>query len=108
MSSQVRELVEAMPSAFLPEKAGNAQAVIQLNLTGEGGGTWVLDIADGKCEVKEEAASQPGVVVTMTADDFGALLKNQLDPIPAFMQGKIKISGNVGLVAQMLQWFERG
>ena len=108
MSSRAKKVVEAMPSAFMADKAGNAKAVIQLNLQGEGGGTWVLNIADGKCEVLPEAPSQPGVTVTMEADDFVALTEGKLDAIPAFMQGKIKVLGNVGLVAQMLQWFKLG
>jgi putative sterol carrier protein len=44
----------------------------------------------------------------MDAGDFVALYRGDLDPIKAFMTGKVKIAGNVGLVAQMLQWFETG
>lgn len=108
MSSEVQEILKAMPGAFLPEKAGNAKALIQLDLTGEDGGKWVVDVADGKCQVREEAVPQPDVTVTMAAKDYVALSKGQLDPIPAFMGGKIKVTGNVGMVMKLLQWFERG
>jgi putative sterol carrier protein len=108
MSAKIKELIQAMPSQFLPEKAGDAKALIQLDLSGEGGGNWVIDVADGQCQVREEVASQPGVTVTMTAEDFAALLRNELDAIPAFMSGKIKVSGNVGLVMQLMQWFKMG
>jgi putative sterol carrier protein len=107
MSSAAKEFIEAMPASFLPEKAGKAKALFQLNLTGEGGGQWVLDVADGQCAVREETAANPNVTVTMDANDFVALGKNQIDPIKAFMGGKIKVAGNVGLVMQLLQWFER-
>jgi putative sterol carrier protein len=109
MPSDVREVLEAMPSAFLPDKAGNAKALFQLNMTGDGGGQWVLDIANGQCHVREEVAPrQPDVTLTMAASDFVALSRNELDAVRAFMTGKIKVSGNVGLVMQLLQWFERG
>ena len=108
MSSDVKAAVEALPSAFLPEKAGDAKAVFQLDLTGENGGQWVLDVADGSCLVQEETAAQPDVTVTMEGDDFVALFDNELDPIKAFMGGKIKVKGNLGLVMQLLNWFERG
>ena len=107
MSAQARQMIEAMPAAFLPDKAGSAKALIQLDLTGEGGGLWVLDIANGQCQAREEKATQPDVTVTMSAQDFAALFHNQLDAVQAFMTGKIKVSGNVGLVMQLLGWFER-
>jgi len=101
-------MIEAMPAAFVPEKAGNAKALIQFNLTGDGGGQWAVDVADGTCEVRQETIPQPDLTVTMGANDFVALYQNKLDPIQAFMGGKIKVSGNVGLMMQLLQWFRRG
>lgn len=107
MSSTVREMVERMPDAFLPEKAGDATARIQLDLTGDQGGAWLLDVAERQCTVTEEKASQVDVTVTMDADDFVALYSNKLNPVQAFMSGKIKIAGNVGMVMQLLNWFDR-
>jgi putative sterol carrier protein len=97
-----------MPTVFVPEKAGNAKALIQFNLTGEGGGQWVVDVADGKCQVREETIPQPDLTVTMVANDFVAMSNGQLAPIPAFMSGKIKVAGNVGLMMQLMQWFKLG
>ena len=107
MSSQARELIEALPGAFLPEKAGGAKALIQFDLTGEGAGKWSLNVADGACEVQEGTVSNPDVTLTMAADDFAAMYKGQLNPVQAFMGGKIKVAGNVGLVMNLLNWFER-
>jgi putative sterol carrier protein len=101
-------MIEAMPAAFLPDIAGNAKALILFNLTGEGGGQWVLDVADGKCAVRQQVTPEPDLSVTMDANDFVALTQGRLDAIQAFMGGKIKVSGNVGLMMQLLQWFKRG
>ena len=108
MSSEVRTAIQALPAAFLPEKAGNAKALFQLDLTGESGGKWVLDVADGECKVREQVAANPDVTVAMDALDFVALFDNQLDPVQAFMGGRIKVSGNLGLVMKFLSWFNRG
>ena len=106
MSSEAKAIIEGMPASFRPEKAGGAKALIQLALTGDGGGQWVIDVAGGACAVHEETTSQSDVTVTMDAADFVALTNGRLNAIQAFMQGKIKVSGNVGLVMQMMQWFD--
>ena len=107
MSTSVRDILEKMPGAFLPAKAGDAKAMIQLDLTGDEGGAWLLDIADGKCAVREEKSSEAGVTVTIDANDFVALYTNKLNPVQAFMGGRIKVSGNVAMVMQLLNWFDR-
>lgn len=107
MTSEVKELMKAMPGAFLPAKAGDAKALIQMDLVGDNAGKWVIDIANGQCQVREESAANPDVTVTIDADDFVALYQNRLNPIQAFMGGKIKVSGNVGMVMQLLNWFDR-
>jgi putative sterol carrier protein len=106
MSSEAREMIEGMPASFKPDKAGAARANIQLALSGDGGGEWLVQVADGKCEVREEQASGSDVTVTMDAAEFVALTQGRLNPVQAFMGGKIKVSGNVGLVMQMMNWFD--
>ena len=107
MTVRAQEIIDAMPGAFVPAKAGSTKALVQLNLTGQDGGQWVIDVANGVCQVRQEVATKPDVTVTMTGDDFAALYKNQLNPVQAFMGGKIKVTGNVGLVRQVMNWFER-
>lgn len=107
MTSKTKEMMQGMQEAFLPEKAGAAKALIQLDLTGEDGGLWVVDIANGQCQIREEEVNSPDVTVTMDAEEFVALYQNKLNPVQAFMSGKIKVSGNVGLVMQLLNWFQR-
>jgi putative sterol carrier protein len=107
MTYEVKELIESMPGAFLPAKAGDAKALIQLDLVGDSARKWVIDIANQQCQVREEHVSNPDVTVTIDADDFVALYENRLNPIQAFMGGKIKVSGNVGMVMQLLNWFDR-
>jgi putative sterol carrier protein len=108
LSSEVRETLDAVQASFLPEKAGNAKGLFGFDLTGEGGGKVLLEVADGQCQVPEAEDLAPDATVTMDAGDFVALFNNQLDPIRAFMGGRIKASGNLGLLMQMLNWFDRG
>jgi putative sterol carrier protein len=102
-----REIIEAMPSAFVPERAEGLKATYQFELTGEGGGNWVLEIANQQCEVKEGVTEKPDATIKLAAADYVALVKGELDPIGAFMKGKLKIKGNMGLAMKVLDLFQR-
>ena len=47
----VNETFDAMPGRFKPDRAQGVKASIQYDITGEGGGTYHVDIAEGKCAV---------------------------------------------------------
>ena len=38
----IEEMMNRMPKAFLPEKAGDVDAVIQFHFTGEEEGDWIV------------------------------------------------------------------
>jgi len=102
-----KEIIEAMPGAFLPEKAKGLKATYQFQLTGEGGGNWVLEIANQQCQVKEGVAVGPDATISLAAADYVALVKGELDAVGAFMKGKLKVKGNMGLAMRALDLFQR-
>ncbi len=102
-----REIIEAMPSVFRADKAQGAQATFQFELSGDGGGTFVLSVADGQCSVSEGAIDNPSVTFQMAAPDFIAMVKGEVNPVAAFMGGRIKARGNLGLAMKFSEWFER-
>ena len=53
--ASVAELFAGMPGLFDAEKAGDFNAIVQIDLSGEDGGQWFVTIADGKCTVEEGA-----------------------------------------------------
>jgi putative sterol carrier protein len=109
MSKSVRDLMESLPNYFLPEKAKGANVLIQFDFGADGNGLWVLELIDGALEPpREEEAASSDVRLTMAGSDFVAMYENRLNPIQAFMGGKIKASGNVGSLMQMMNWFDRG
>jgi putative sterol carrier protein len=101
------EVFAQMSEAFLAERAGDLRATYQFNLSGEGGGDWTVVIADGACDVLEGKAEKPDVTIGMTADDYVKMAAGDLQPIVAFMQGKIKLQGDPNLAMRIQELFAR-
>jgi putative sterol carrier protein len=100
-------IFQKMPQAFVPEAAAGVKATIQLNLTGEEGGNWLLRLADSQLAVEAERAESPDLTLTLAAADFVALLKGEINPMSLFMGGRIKISGDMGLALKFQNMFDR-
>ncbi len=102
----VKELMERMPKAFLPEKAKGVEAVIQYHLSGEEGGDWIITIKDGKCTVEEGVAENPTLTLEADAQDYKDVILGKLDGMAAFMQGKLKLKGNLNLAMKLTSFFK--
>jgi putative sterol carrier protein len=107
MTLPAGQLIQNMLAEFPPEKAVGLDAEVQLNLTGEGGGDWILKIAKGQISAKEGKAASPQLTITAPLADVSAIAGGQLDPMAAFMKGKIKLSGDVGLAMRMVTFFKK-
>lgn len=97
----VKETFDLMPSRFKPDKAAGANAVIQYEIIGEGGGTWNATIKDGKCAVASGAATNPNLTLTVSGQDWLDMLAGKLNPQMAFMSGKLKLKGDMGLAMKL-------
>jgi len=87
------------------DAATQPNAIYQFNITGEGGGEWNLDLTKGKTGAftnKGKHAS-PGATITVSAEDWLGMLNGSLNPMQAFMSGKIKIDGDMTLAMSLQQ-----
>lgn len=101
------QVFERMPALFQPEKAGNTNATYQFNLSGAGGGEWWVKIADGAATTGQGRADSPDVTMAAEAGDYARIAQGKLDGAVAFMQGKLKISGDMGLATKLQSMFRR-
>jgi putative sterol carrier protein len=102
----ISEFIDRMQAAFVPEKAAGVDATIQLKLTGSQPGEWFITIKDAQCTITPGLANAARMTVTTDSADFIKLFTGQLDGMQAFMQGKIRIAGDMGLALKLLNLFK--
>jgi putative sterol carrier protein len=102
---QADQLIEGMPNAFHPEEAKDLQAQIQYDISGEGGGTWVLTIANGRCDVKKREIAAPDLRIQCSADMWVKIAKGEIDRPKALMEGLYKVEGDMNLLIRMPRIF---
>jgi putative sterol carrier protein len=102
----VKDIFTEMPNRFNPAAAKGMNSVIQYNLTGDDAAQYHAIIKDGTLEMKEGAHPSPSMTMTMAGKDFVALSTGKLNGQMAFMQGKLKIAGDMGLAMKMQTLFK--
>ncbi len=105
--TSVQEVFDLIPSRVNAEQAKGINAKIQFDLSGEGGGQWAVSVADGQATVEQGAAPSPNVTITSSASDYLAIINGDLNAMNAFMQGKVKVKGDMGLVMKLQSLFGR-
>ena len=99
------EFFAALPGRFDPAAAVGVAAIIQFELSGDGGGTWHVAVADGACEVEFGAHDDPTLVVVASADTWMKVVAGSLDPQLAFLTGRLKVRGDMGLAMRLRALF---
>lgn len=58
--------------------------------------TWTIDLKNGSGSIKKAKEGKADATFAMVDDDAMSLFQGKLNPQTAFMQGKMKIKGNMG------------
>jgi len=105
MELSIQEVMTLLPSAFLPEKAGNLRADVQFFISGDKGGDWVVMINQGTCSVIPGISKNPSVEFFAAAQDFLDVLTGKLDAMRAYMSGRLQVRGNMNLAMRLTKMF---
>ena len=86
-----------------PSSATQPNAVFRFELRGDGGGTWTLDLRKGTESgfVDRGAEQDPDATIHVAANDWVALTTGRMNPMRAFMGGKIRVDGDLKLAVNL-------
>ena len=105
-AESVKEVFERqMPERLKgkPDVVSKINAVYQFNISGPNGGQWSVDCTQLGGAVSAGQAAAAKCTVNCTDNDFLNIVNGKLNPQMAFMSGKLKIQGDMGLAMKLQQ-----
>lgn len=122
-TSSIDAMMRNMPHYFRGEEAAGLDFTCQFDLTGSGGGRWIMRVADGRCQVHPGEEPHADLAIRCDAELFLKVHREEASPAIALLFGKIRLSGNrrlffafprilastpkSGLIARFAWWLER-
>ncbi len=98
-----KELLLRMPEALDASAAGTTSAVIQYEISEP-----IHHVLEGgELRAVEGRADDPDLTVTISDQDLLALFGGRLNPMTAFMSGRLRVGGDVALAQRLVGFFDQ-
>jgi len=90
-----------------PELSQQRLGICQFTISGEGGGTWCVNLSGDAGTVRPGESDKPDCVVEVSAEDVANVFNRVADPVEMFYQGRLAIRGDISIAMQMATlWVE--
>ncbi|HSN13926.1 MAG TPA: SCP2 sterol-binding domain-containing protein [Anaeromyxobacteraceae bacterium] len=86
-----------------PDVVAKIAAIYQFDIGGPAGGRWWVDCTQPGGKIEAGSAPNAKCTVATTDQDFLAIVNGRLSPQMAFMSGKLRIQGDMGLAMKLQQ-----
>ncbi len=106
IATKVKDVFEqSLPArlAAKPDVTAKINALYQFNISGPEGGSWSVDCTVPGGKITAGAAPGARCTVAATDRDFLDIVNGKLNPQMAFMSGKLRIQGDMGLAMKLQQ-----
>jgi len=107
MAVDIKNLFNEKLPAGLAKNAEAAKAIgakFQLNITGETGGEWHIDVSASGPSCKP-GTGEADCTITISDEDFQQLVSNPQSGMQLFFAGKLKLAGNQMLAMKLQTLF---
>jgi putative sterol carrier protein len=84
-----------------PETSKAVNSIYEFNITGDNGGVWTVDLTKEPGTVQAGSTGNAKCTVTCASGDFMNIVSGKMNPQMAFMSGKLKIKGDMGLAMKL-------
>ena len=105
-ANSIQEVMDFAVKSFQPEKAAGIDAVIQFNISGEQGGDYFVTIRDKQLNMEPGVATKPRLTLGANAQDIVNMFNGRMNPMQAYMQGKVQVRGDMGLAMRLADIFK--
>jgi putative sterol carrier protein len=105
MENNLQSIMNHVIQLFNPEKAAGIDAAIQFFISGDEGGEWFAIIRNKELSVSQGTIPNPKLTLKANSMDIVNMFNGKLNPMQAYMQGKIQAQGDLGLAMRMAEVF---
>lgn len=107
----VTDPINELKKRFNSQAAKNVSASYLLQITGNGGGTWLAKIDNGTLDVTPFTGGNTDVAdcsISVSVEDLEMIMAGKMSAMTAALSGVLSVDGSLGLAMQLVPIFFDG